>query len=193
MNRPTAAVAPQAREISGMALLSGRRAAWTPNYRGHIGSSGWGQGATVRVLRCHGVIARAPQEDGVDPERPGRPLLVVAAAGRCRVIRAETVTVGGPCRHGTAVAASPRGAVAACPQAAAAAALAALVVVVVFVTFVVREQHDFVGSTQSVVHGRSINLSIYLSICVSIYLSTYLPINPFFISVSICLSLYPSI
>jgi len=43
---------------------------------------------------------------------------------------------------------------------------------------VVREKHDFTVSTKSIVHGLSINLSIYLSICVSIYLSICLYIHP---------------
>ena len=54
---------------------------------------------------------------------------------------------------------------------------------------VVREQHDFAASTQSIVHGLHAKLSsICLSICVSIYLSICLSIHP-----SISLHIYPSI
>ena len=40
---------------------------------------------------------------------------------------------------------------------------------------VVRVQHDIAASTQSVAHGISINLSIYMSICVCVSLGTRLP------------------
>ena len=54
---------------------------------------------------------------------------------------------------------------------------------------VVREQHGFAASTQSIVHGLHAKLpSICLSICVSIYLFICLFIHP-----SVFLHIYPSI